>query len=44
MSVIWPAAGLRKKTVEKSGKILYYRISLWCAFGASYYVKEEKSE
>ena len=44
MSVIWPAAGLRKKTVEKSGKILYYKISLWCAFGASYYVKEEKSE
>ena len=37
-------AGLRKKTVEKSGKILYYKISLWCAFGASYYVKEEKSE
>ena len=36
MSVIWPAAGLRKKTVEKSGKILYYKISLWCAFGASY--------
>ena len=44
MSVIWPAAGLRKKTVEKSGKILYYKISLWCAFGALYYVKEEKSE
>ena len=33
MSVIWPAAGLRKKTVEKSGKILCYKISLWCAFG-----------